>query len=50
MFFSKKFINRKIASSLEKALHEIYSNKRIRVEWFHLDQKEVSEITNTFND
>ncbi len=41
---SKKFINRKIAASFEKALHETYSNKRIRGEWFQLDLKEIKEI------
>ncbi len=41
---SKKFINRKIAASFEKALHETYSNKRIRGEWFLLDLKEIKEI------
>lgn len=46
---SKKFINRKIAASLEKALHETYSNKRIRGEWFLLELKEISEIEHTLN-
>ena len=44
---SKKFINRKIAASFEKALHETYSNKRIRGEWFQLDLKEIKEIETT---
>lgn len=47
---SKKFINRKIASSFEKALHETYSQKRIRGEWFNLDMNEVNEIVKTLND
>ena len=46
---SKKFIRRKIASSFEKALHETYSKKRIRGEWFLLDNVEVDEITQTLN-
>lgn len=46
---SKKFINRKIASSFEKALHEAYSDKRIRGEWFQLDPIEVEEIKITLN-
>jgi hypothetical protein len=41
---SKKFLNRKIASSFEKALHNTYSEKRIRGEWFVLDLNEVNEI------
>jgi hypothetical protein len=47
---SKRFINRKIASSFEKALHETYSHKRIRGEWFNLDLNEVNEIVKTLND
>ncbi len=46
---SKKFINRKIAASFEKALHETYSNKRIRGEWFLLNVKEIKEIELTLN-
>lgn len=46
---SKKFIRRKIASSFEKALHETYSSKRIRGEWFQLDAIEVNEIKDTLN-
>jgi len=46
---SKKFINRKIASGFEKALHNTYSNKRIRGEWFQLDLKEIEEIKITLN-
>lgn len=41
---SKKFISRKIASSIEKALHSAYSNKRLRGEWFQLDVKDIEEI------
>jgi len=41
---SKKFISRKIASSIEKALHDSYADKRIRGEWFRLDDKDIQEI------
>ncbi len=44
---SKKFVSRKIAASFEKALHESYSKKRIRGEWFSLDLKEINEIEQT---
>lgn len=47
---SKKFVNRKIASSFEKALHETYAQKRIRGEWFQLDNNEIVEIIITLND
>lgn len=46
---SKKFINRKIAKSFESALHITYSNKRIRGEWFKLDEAEIAEIVHTLN-
>lgn len=41
---SKKFISRKIASSIEKALHDSFSDKRIRGEWFKLEAKDIQEI------
>jgi hypothetical protein len=47
---SKKFVNRKIAASFEKALHETYAQKRIRGEWFQLDYYEIAEIIVTLND
>jgi hypothetical protein len=47
---SKKFINRKIASSFEKALHETFAKKRIRGEWFNLEMTEVNDIIRTLND
>jgi hypothetical protein len=46
---SKKFISRIIASSFEKALHDAYSAKRIRGEWFKLDTKDINEIKITLN-
>lgn len=41
---SKKFVDKKTALSIEKSLHEKYSHKRKRGEWFHLDPNEVDEI------
>lgn len=46
---SKKFINRKIAKSFENALHSTYSDKRLRGEWFKLDEAEINEIIYTLN-
>lgn len=46
---SKKFINRKIAKSFESALHSAYINKRMRGEWFQLNEMEISEIIYTLN-
>ncbi|MDP3946461.1 MAG: GIY-YIG nuclease family protein [Lutibacter sp.] len=46
---SKKFINRKIAKSFENALHSTYTDKRLRGEWFKLDEAEIDEIVYTLN-
>ncbi len=43
----KEFPNRKIAESIEKSLHMTFDNKRIRGEWFELDEKEVKDIIET---
>jgi predicted GIY-YIG superfamily endonuclease len=47
---AKKYVNRKIALSIEKALHETYKHKRKRGEWFLLDEEDIQEITLTLND
>lgn len=41
---SRKFPVRKIAESIEKSLHGVYDNKRLRGEWFELDEKDVEHI------
>lgn len=41
---SKSFPKRKIADILEKTLHDTYSNKRIRGEWFNLNEEDVIDI------
>jgi hypothetical protein len=41
---NKRFPNRKIANSFEQALHQAYSDKRIRGEWFSLDFNDVEDI------
>ena len=41
---SKKFVNRRIAANIEKALHDSYSHRRKRGEWFQLDQEDIEEI------
>lgn len=45
----KKFPIRKIAESIEKALHETYSEKRLRGEWFELDQDDAGHIKQTLS-
>lgn len=44
---AKKFVNRRIAANIEKALHDSYSHKRKRGEWFQLDQEDIDEIKTT---
>lgn len=44
MVSNKRFPNRKIAASFEQALHQAYSEKRIRGEWFSLDESDVNDI------
>lgn len=47
MITSKKFPIRKIAESIEKALHNTYSEKRLRGEWFELNLNDVQHIKET---
>ena len=44
MIISKKYPVRKIAESIEKALHETYSEKRLRGEWFELNSNDVEHL------
>lgn len=44
---SKKLPIRKLAESIERALHDTYSEKRIRGEWFNLNLKDVQHIRET---
>lgn len=45
----KKYINRRIAANIEKALHESYSHRKKRGEWFMLDDEDVEEIKATLS-
>ena len=47
MLACKKFPTRKIAESIESALHTAYSQQRIRGEWFNLDDVDVAAIIET---
>jgi hypothetical protein len=42
---AKKFPVRKIAESIEKSLHQVYSAKRLRGEWFKLNKDDIENIT-----
>ena len=47
MIACKKFPTRKIAESIESALHTTYSQQRLRGEWFNLDEADVAAIIET---
>ena len=47
MIACKKFPTRKIAESIESALHSAYSQKRLRGEWFNLTDADVAAIIET---
>lgn len=44
---AKKYVNRRIAANFEKALHDSYSHRRKRGEWFQLDQEDIDELKET---
>ena len=46
---AKKFPSRIIAEAIEAALHKAYGNKRLRGEWFELDDKDVFDIKATLS-
>ena len=43
----KKFPTRKIAEAIESALHAAYSQRRLRGEWFNLNEEDVAAILET---
>ena len=47
MLACKKFPTRKIAESIESALHTTYSQQRLRGEWFNLTEADVATIIET---
>ena len=44
---TKEFPNRKIVDRIEKALHESFTDKRLRGEWFELNNNDVDDINKT---
>lgn len=46
---AKEYPSRKIAESIEKALHASFADKRIRGEWFALNDQEVGIIIKTLS-
>ena len=41
---AKRYPSRVIASAIESALHTAFGEKRLRGEWFNLNEKEVNDI------
>ena len=46
---SKEFPTRIIAEAIESALHKAFGEKRLRGEWFELDEKDVEDIIITLS-
>lgn len=44
---AKEYPSRAIAEAIEASLHKVYANKRIRGEWFNLDDVDVYNIRQT---
>ena len=44
---AKEYPSRTIAEAIESALHKAYANKRIRGEWFNLEDNDIIEIKQT---
>ena len=41
---SKSFLNRKMCLTIEQSLHKTFESKRLRGEWFKLDDKDVEDV------
>lgn len=48
MIWSKKFANRKMAKSIEGALHKTFENEHVRGEWFKLSPNDIEDIMESF--
>lgn len=47
MLACKQYPDRKIALAIEKALHNVYSDKHVRGEWFSLSEQDVAHLCAT---
>jgi hypothetical protein len=41
---AKEYPSRDIATAIESSLHKVYAPKRIRGEWFNLNEKDTKDI------
>jgi hypothetical protein len=46
---AKEFPTRIIAEAIESALHKTFEDKRLRGEWFALDEKDVLNVIKTLS-
>lgn len=46
---AKQYPTRTLAEAIESALHKVYSEKRIRGEWFALDSQDIEQLKTMFN-
>lgn len=49
LIIAKEYPIRKIAESIEQSLHKVYDNKRLRGEWFELEEEDVNNIIKTLS-
>lgn len=49
LLYAKKYPSRLIAEGIEKGLHKAFEAKRIRGEWFDLDEHEIQTIKETLS-
>lgn len=48
MIYSQRFAYRSVAYSIEQQMHEMFSNKRVRGEWFNLSSVELQQIRSIY--
>ena len=46
---SKSYVNRSIATAIEKGLHEAFIQKRLSGEWFERSDKDLKDIISTLS-
>ena len=47
LLISKRFPSRAMAEAIESSLHKVFASKRIRGEWFNLDNADVDDVKQT---
>lgn len=47
ILYAKKYPNRRLAYAIEQALHKVFSEKKIRGEWFNLSEADIAMLKDT---